>query len=150
MKEKKIEERVIEPNQPLDLNQIVMQRSTQIGTQSVEVDNRSADMLDTILWCWIKDSKLKSQTIKLPEKMSIGEAKENLRRESKALFPLIQEIVDSKDGTVDKFIEKDYYHRLMNELRLKFDDLQKQGILNWGVDLGGDVAGVYLDNAKKR
>lgn len=141
----------IEPNQPLDLNQLVMQRSTQIGTNTLKSDNRITALLDRILWTWVKNPDLRKRLVKLPPRMSRGEARDRLRRENTgALFPMIQEIISSNNGSLDEFIDEDYYFKLLDNIGLELYDLKKQGILNWGIDMGDDVQGVYLDNARKR
>ena len=140
----------IEPFQPLDLNQLVMQRSTQVGTNTLKSDNRISALLHRILWTWVKDPKLRSDLRHLPKRMSREEARERLREERGGAFPMVQEIIASQDGSLDRFIDENYYFKLLDDIGRELYDLKKQGILNWGVDVGGEMQGVYLDNAKKR
>lgn len=143
--EGKFVEREIEPNQPLDLNQLVMQRSTQIGSNILKSDNRIAALLSRILWTWVRDDELREKLKRLPPRMSRNEARARFRSEnSGTLFPMVQELISSNNGSLEQIIDEDYYYRLLDIIGLEMYDLKKQGILNWGVDLGGEPPGYLL------
>jgi hypothetical protein len=140
----------IEPNQPLDLNQLVMQLLKGVG-KGLEVDNRILAVTDRVLLTWVKDGKTRKELIRLPQRMSVNEARYRQRKENRGmLFPMVQELIESHDGTLNKIIERDYYYKLVEVIGPKLYDLKKQGILNWGVDVGGEVPGVYLGNIQKK
>lgn len=140
----------IEPFQPLDLNQLVMQRTGEVGTNTIKEDNRITALLHRILWTWVKDNNLRSELRHLPKRMNRKEARSKLRRERGGAFPLAQEVMSFQDGSMERLIEEDYYYRLLDDIGKELYDLKKQGILNWGVDVGGEPAGVYLEHAKGR